>query len=248
MKSPATMDERLAREILSAVREADEAGAPLDEGALRTAIGLGAASVRLACEALTNLGLAWIPPAGEGRAPVLRPTGRQYLDVPSVDPGVIGFLTDLVDDLPARAALLRTGREMLEAFASALANGSGTDHAAAILPTPAHPVDEHASLNLFASCAALLHGLDAALAPASAAEQILAVRLIEQALEAVRTGDGLPEQREASVRALQEFASSYLSDAAFALLVTGDSAAFNVQGDELFVSYPRGGIAARGGL
>lgn len=174
------MDHELIREVLLAVRDAESTGCALDEAALGATIGEGAATVRIACDAVTTSGLAWIPEEGTGITPVLRPAGRQYLDEgPAAFDAVLGFLSPWLDDLNARRAVLEFGRTLLSDFAIALTDGSGKRFATDLV----EPWADGAAMTLkdavllFEAAVAFISGLDTGRAAATPAEGLIGMRL-----------------------------------------------------------------------
>jgi hypothetical protein len=95
---------------------------------------------------------------------------------------VLSFLPAVIDDLNAREALLVAGTILVDEFRAALVNGDPVDYARALVP-PAFvaAVDERLAVDLFAAAVALMARLSEGAPAGCVAEEIMAVRLIEEA-------------------------------------------------------------------
>lgn len=119
----------------------------------------------------------------ERGTPMLLAAGRQFLDARGQVPWeVLHFLPSVVDDPHAREALLFAGVVLVDEFRYQLLNDGGVKHAAELVqPALAAAVDEALALHLFAAAVALMVRLSDAPPAGCVAEEIIAVRLIEQA-------------------------------------------------------------------
>lgn len=119
----------------------------------------------------------------EHGTPLLLATGRQFLNVGGEVPwDVLHFLPSVVDDLHAREALLFAGSVLVDEFRHQLLGATHVEHAAELVPPGfAEAVDEALAVDLFAAAIALLARLSAGEPASCVAEEILAVRLIEEA-------------------------------------------------------------------
>jgi hypothetical protein len=163
--------------LLQAVGMAEASGAPLDLAALADELGRDEDGVGLHLAELEAMGLATTRP------PVLLRAGRQFLDARGEVPlHVLRFLPSVVDDLHARAALLEAGGVLVEEFREELKEGRGMQHAEGLVPPAfAAAVSEGLALDLFAAAVALMARLAEGSPAGCVAEEVMAVRLLEQA-------------------------------------------------------------------
>jgi hypothetical protein len=140
------------------------------------------ASLLLKVEQLEQMGLM-LGGLEEGGDPILLNAGRQYLDRHGDVPlEVLRFLPSVVDDLNAREALIHAGTILVDTFRDRLLNDAGIVHAAQLVPPAfAQAVDAPLALDLFAAAVALMAHLSDGRPAECVAEEILAVRLIEEA-------------------------------------------------------------------
>ena len=185
----------LVRRVLEAAGMAEAAGEPLDLPALALELH---ASPEDAAEALHRSDGFGFVLGGPGEVPVLTRAGRQFLraDTPFPRP-VLTFLSDTIDDLHARQALLLGGTVLVDEFREALLGGRAVEHAQELVP-PAFrgAVDERLALDLYAAAVALMARLSSDHPAGCVAEEVLAVALIEEAgavLEALAADEGLDD-------------------------------------------------------
>src|SRR5437764_6022258 len=119
----------------------------------------------------------------EPKSPLLLDVGRQFLATPAeFSWDVLHFLPRVIDDLHARQALIHGGAVLVDEFRYQHLNGDQVAHAAELVPPAfAEAVDDALALDLFAAAVALMARLSAGHPAGCVAEEILAVRLIEQA-------------------------------------------------------------------
>jgi len=111
--------------------------------------------------------------------------GRQYLQSHGeVDAATLRFLAGHIDDLHARASLLRAGTALVDEFRAAVLHGRAVEHARALLPQAlAVAVTERIALDFFAASVALMARLSAGARAGCVAEEIVAVALLDEARE-----------------------------------------------------------------
>ena len=178
--SPMPDFDLLVRRVLEAAGMAEAAGEPLDLPALALELH---ASTEDAAEALHRSDGFGFVLGGPGEVPVLTRAGRQFLRAAEPFPRpVLTFLSDTIDDLHARQALLVGGTVLVDEFRDALLGGRGVEHARELVP-PAfrRAVDERLALDLYAAAVALLARLSSDHPAGCVAEEILAVALLDEA-------------------------------------------------------------------
>jgi PAS domain-containing protein len=177
----------LVRRVLEAAGMAEAAGEALDLPALALELH---ASPEDAAEALHRSDGFGFVLGGPGDVPVLTRAGRQFLraDAPFPRP-VLTFLSDTIDDLHARQALLLGGTVLVDEFREALLGGRAVEHAQELVP-PAFrgAVDERLALDLYAAAVALMARLSSDHPAGCVAEEILAVALLDEAEVVLDTG------------------------------------------------------------
>jgi len=194
--------ERLAP-VLLAIGVAEALGEPFGPGVLARLADesdVSTLAIQSACAYAHATGLAHIL-GGDG-VPQLMNAGRQYLARRGeVEHAALSFLPMTVDDLNARAALLRAGGVLVDEFRHAILAGSATDHAAALVPPAfAQAMTPRIALDLFAAATALMARLEAEEPAACVAEELIALELIAYAdswLE-VEVQDGALSHEDAS--------------------------------------------------
>jgi len=133
-------------------------------------------------EEIDRCGLALVD-REEHPAPMLLTAGSQYLAAGGVvDRDVLVSLARTLDDLHARRAVLIAGSLLVDAFRAAILAGDGVEHARMLVP-PAFAsaiTDDHV-LDLFAAAVALTTRLPRDEPPGCVAEEVMMVRLMEEA-------------------------------------------------------------------
>lgn len=132
-------------------------------------------------EQLESWGLALANP--EVDPPILLDAGKQYLrERGAVEADALRFLPDILDDLNARRAVLRGGSLLIDEFSREVAAGRGTEYARELVP-PAFvaSVNDRLGVGLFAAAVALMSRLSASSPAGCVAEEIIAVRVIDEA-------------------------------------------------------------------
>lgn len=190
--------------ILQNAGMAEAAGEPLDLAALADGLGVREQTVATLVDQLEAAGLL-LSGRDEHGKPVLLAAGRQFLKVGGEVPWeVMHFLPSVVDDLHAREALLFAGSVLVDEFRYQLLNGGHVEHAAELVPPAFAPaVDEALAIDLFAAAVALMARLSAGEPAGCVAEEIIAVRLIEEAagrLEGRGEGGELSAEQVASAK------------------------------------------------
>ena len=129
--------------------------------------------------------------------------GRQYLESHGeVDAATLRFLAGHIDDLHARASLLRAGTALVDEFRAAVLRGRAVEHARALVPHAfAVAVTERIALDLFAASVALMARLSAGARAGCVAEEIVAVALLDEALEWLAMRARAGELEEGAARA-----------------------------------------------
>jgi hypothetical protein len=161
---------------------AEAAGEPLDVQALAAELGVVEVAARATLERLEATGLV-LSRLTEHGPPMLLRAGRQFLHARGkASWEVLHFLPNVIDDLHAREALLVAGSVLVDEFRYQLLRGTHAEHASELVPPAfAEAVDEVLAVDLFAAAVALLARLSAGEPAGCVAEEILAVRLIEDA-------------------------------------------------------------------
>ena len=184
MSDPHMQQQELERRryiaVLNACGVAQAAQDELDTEALAAELELSAEDVEAELETLDAFGLIALPEEPDG-SPALRRAGRQFLALDGMVPRwQLHFLGATVDDLNARAALLRAGTVVVEEFRDALLSGDGVAYAARKIVPPAfsQAVDERIALDLYAAAVALMARLSADEPAGCVAEEVVAVRII----------------------------------------------------------------------
>ena len=138
--------------------------------------------VRAQVEQLEAWGLLLVGPENE-LPPMLLDAGRQYLRARgAVDRDVLSFMPATLDDLNARRAVLDAGARLVDEFAYQVARGRAIEHAQELVPRAfADSVTAQLAVDLFAAAVALIARLSINSPAACVAEEIVAVRLIEEA-------------------------------------------------------------------
>jgi hypothetical protein len=190
------IEPEVAITLLGAMRDAEDAGAPLGAAALAAQLGVGLLDVTDALDELERVGL--VLPELEGQTPLLLTAGRQYLERDgAVDEEALGFLALVIDDLAARRALLIGGRRLVDGFRGAVLEGRTLEHAQALVPPAFAPAIGPAdALDLFSCAVALMARLSSDEPAGCVGEEIVAVGLLDEArlwLEAERDGGALGE-------------------------------------------------------
>lgn len=129
---------------------------------------------------LERAGLVYFASLGEtDEYPELTRCGRQYLAAKGVfDNDTLFFLSDVVDDLLARRALIHAGTILVDEFRHAVLQGLGAEHAKTLVPAAfAEAVDDRIALNLFAAAVALMARLSCGRPAGCVAEEVMAVGL-----------------------------------------------------------------------
>jgi hypothetical protein len=210
----------LVRRVLEAAGMAEAAGEPLDLDALALELH---APLPEAAEALHRADGFGFVLGGPGEVPVLTRAGRQFLGAAEPFPRpVLTFLSDTVDDLHARQALLLGGTALVDEFRSALLAGRGVEHARELVP-PAFrgAVDDRLALDLYAAGVALMARLSSDHPAGCVAEEILAVALLDEAEVVLDTaaaaGTLTGGEHEAATDALRSLFDLFQDDDTLAL-------------------------------
>jgi len=193
---------RIWMALLQAAGIAQAADEQFDLGELAQYLGTSEPSVRTELGQLDRAGLL-VSGVKEAQPPMLLSAGRQYLAAGGdVSWEVLHFLPGVIDDLHAREALLHGGGVLVDEFRYQLLHGDAVDYAAAQLVPPAfaEAVDQTLALNLFAASVALMARLSCDMPAGCVAEEIIAVRLIEEATDRLesRCEDGQLTEQQAS--------------------------------------------------
>jgi hypothetical protein len=168
--------------LLAAVGMAEAPGTPLDVDQLATEQGVAVDTVTQRIAQLEAWGLV-LSGLEEGLSPMLLRAGQQYLNERGqTDEDVLGFLPHTFEDLNTRRAVLHAGTVLIDEFGHQLTVGHGADHAREIVPPAfAKAVTDRLALDLFAAAVALMARLSAGTPAGCVAEEIIAVRLIDEA-------------------------------------------------------------------
>lgn len=173
-------DEVLLRTYLEAVGMAQASGERVDLRLVAEEAGVSLEEVEDAAEHADGFGFV----LGEDvEVPVLTSAGRQFLRLAFPLPrAVLTFLSDTIDDLHGRHALLVAGGLLIDDFRTAVLRGKAVEHARELVPPAFAPaIDERRALDLFAAANALLARLSSDHPAGCVAEEVLAVALIEEA-------------------------------------------------------------------
>lgn len=168
--------------LLQAAGVAQAADEGLDLAALADKLDISEPSVRMEIEQLETAGLL-LSGFEEDLTPILLNAGRQFLAARGdVRWEVLHFLPRVIDDLHAREALIHAGVVLVDEFRIAIRQGRGTEHGAELVPPAfAEAVDDALALELFAAAVALMARLSDGAPAGCVAEEIISVRLIEDA-------------------------------------------------------------------
>jgi len=193
---------RMRMALLQAAGVAQAADEQFDLVALAEHLDTSEPLVRTEVERLERAGLL-VSGVEEAQPPLLLSAGRQYLACGGdISWEVLDFLPRVIDDLHSREALLDGGGVLVDEFRSQLLHGDAVNYAAGQLVPPAfaEAVDQALALNLFAASVALMARLSSGMPAGCVAEEIIAVRLIEEATDRLelRCDDGQLTAREAS--------------------------------------------------
>jgi hypothetical protein len=174
--------DRLAINLLEAVAVAQVAGEPLDVAGLAAKFNVDRPELQRELEDAVGAGLMLVGDQPDA-VPLLLDAGRQYVSRDGrVPEEVLRFLPRTIDDLNARQVLLEGGSLLVHEFRAALLEGSGTEHAADLVPPAfAAAVDKHLALDLYAAAVAVMARLSAGDHPGCVGEEIVAVQLLEEA-------------------------------------------------------------------
>jgi hypothetical protein len=178
------MDFQEVAPVLEAVGMATARNEPIDLEELARELGRPSDSLRMTCDQVERAGLVLFAPAElPEEPPILMQAGRQYLAMKGeVDRDALFFLARVIDDLHARRALIHAGTVLIDEFRYALINGQGVEHAAELVPAGfAEAIDERLALDLFAAAVALMARLSSGDPAGCVAEEIVTVRLLDDA-------------------------------------------------------------------
>jgi hypothetical protein len=169
--------------VLRAVARAEAAGTSLDLAAVAGGLSVSDGELLVRLDTAEAWGLVLWSPAG-GSSGLLE-AGRQYLESHGeVDGATLRFLAGHIDNLHARASLLRAGTALVDEFRAAVLHGRAVEHARTLVPQAfAVAVTERIALDLFAASVALMARLSAGARAGCVAEEIVAVALLDEARE-----------------------------------------------------------------
>lgn len=160
--------------------------------------------------------------------------GEQFMDCSGkVDREVLSFLP-VVDDLPARAALIGASRVLLRNYAEALQGGDGVEFTRALIPCAFESqVQEEDAYRFYAAAAGLCAQLSAGQLPGCIAEEIIMLSLMGVASSMMEESDRLTgEQAKQSEEAMGELTSRLGDNYALSLhkmKEPGDAALYSQQ-------------------
>jgi len=166
---------------LELAQAAETAGEPLDLDELARQRGVSELAVLNGFERLEDVGLL-LDGTEEREPPIVLTAGKQFLerggDVPR---DVLRFMGRTVHDLNARQALLTAGTVLVDEYRYNILHGRIVEYAENLVP-PAfeQAVSERLALDLFAAAVALMARLSDGRPAGCVAEEIVAVRLLEQ--------------------------------------------------------------------
>ncbi len=166
---------------LSRVRAAAALEEQIDEEVVQAlADDLGVDPVRLseAFEFVEATGLGSL--GGEGLSAGIQHAGEQYLALNGeIDPDVLSFLPNYVDDLHARRALISAGTVLVDEFRGALVSGRAVEYAQDLVPEAFAPaVTDFIAVQMYSASVALLVRLSDERPAGCVAEEIIAVSLV----------------------------------------------------------------------
>jgi hypothetical protein len=200
-----------ASPLLEAVGMAEAGEVALDVSQLADEMRQSIDSVRAQLEHLEAWGLLLTGPEQQ-QPPMLLDAGRQYLRAQgAVDRDVLSFLPRTLDDLPSRQAILEAGSILVDEFAHQVAHGRAIAHAQEIVPPAfADAVTARLAVDLFSAAVALIARLMNDAPAGCVAEEIVAVRLIEEAKASldIASDAGLLE-RDVAMKAAAELSSLF---------------------------------------
>jgi hypothetical protein len=171
-----------AAPILEAVGLAQASDEILDVAQLATEFHRTPDAVLADAQQLERFGLI-LSGVEEGQPPILLTAGRQYLSERGSTPhDVLVFLPHTIDDLNARRAILHGGALLVDEFRYQISVGRASDYARELVPPAfAESMTEGLAADLFAAAVALLVRLSAGFPAGCVAEEIVAIRLLEEA-------------------------------------------------------------------
>jgi hypothetical protein len=119
----------------------------------------------------------------DGSDAAVHHAGKQYLAAKGdVEPSILEFLPNYIDDLNARRALISAGTVLVDEFRMALLRGRGVEFAQDLVPDAFEPaITEFLALQLYAAAVALLVRLSDEQPAGCVAEEIVAVELMGRA-------------------------------------------------------------------
>lgn len=168
--------------LLQAAGVAQAANERLDADALAAELDTSKPTVLGEIEQLELAGLL-LTGQTEAEPPLLLDAGRQYLAARGeVSWDVLHFLPRVIDDLHAREALIHAGVVLVDEFRYQYLHGDPVAHAAELVPSAfAAAVDDKLAFNLYSAAVALMVRLSDGHPAGCVAEEVVAVRLIEEA-------------------------------------------------------------------
>ena len=193
--------------VLEALGMAAAREEPIAMEELARDVGRSPTSLRMLCDEIEHAGLILFAPAEEpDLRPILMRAGQQYLAIKgNVDRDALFFLPRVVDDLHARRALIHAGTVLVDELRYAVVQDKGVEHAADLVPPAfAEAVDERLAVDLFAAAVALMARLSCGEPAGCVAEEVLAVRLLEEAEGWLEMQDETGELDDADVRVAKE--------------------------------------------
>jgi hypothetical protein len=166
--------------VLRAVAVSAAAREALDPLAVATELGSSPDAVAEDLRWLDAAGLIRHGDEEQGHVPLLLHAGHQYLAARGdVGDDVLFYLSSVIDDLHARAALASAATELTDEFREAVTNGQATSVAHRLMPSAfAGALDESLAINLFAATVTLTCRLGLQAAAGCLAEEIVAVELL----------------------------------------------------------------------
>lgn len=167
--------------VLEGIGMAEAGGEPFLLERASDDLGVPRSALQIICNQAEQAGL--ISPNEAGVPVLLTQAGRQYLAREGrIRDDALFFLSEWIDDLWAREALLRAGTILVDEFRGALLEDRGEEYAADLVPTAFEvAIDGLLTINLFAAAVALMARLSSGHAAGCLAEEIVAVELLQQA-------------------------------------------------------------------
>lgn len=175
------LDFEHAAPLLEAIGMSQASEEVLDVPQLAKELGRTGNVVSRQIEQLEAWGLVLASPGVE--PPILLDAGKQYLHARgAVEADALQFLPRVFNDLNARRAVLHGGSVLIDEFSYNVARGRATEHARELVP-PAfvESVDDRLAVDLFAAAVALMSRLTDGSPAGCVAEEIIAIRVIEEA-------------------------------------------------------------------